>query len=125
MRRGPCLAEGLRGWGRLGGIARVLGVRLARYLALRLVRGLGLRLTRDLELLLDRGLELHRGLLRRLLRLRLLLSSPSNDRPRISRIRTDYFWALVMVRRRPMRPCGPTTKGRERAFQFLSASGGS
>ena len=24
-----------------------------------------------------------------------------------------------------MRPCGPTTKGRERAFQFLSASGGS
>jgi len=24
-----------------------------------------------------------------------------------------------------MRPCGPTTKGSERAFQFLSASGGS
>ena len=23
-----------------------------------------------------------------------------------------------------MRPCGPTTKGSERAFQFLSASGG-
>jgi len=30
-----------------------------------------------------------------------------------------------MVRRRPMRPLGPTTKGSERAFQFLSASGGS
>ena len=25
----------------------------------------------------------------------------------------------------PMRPLGPTTKGRERAFQFLSASGAS
>jgi hypothetical protein len=24
-----------------------------------------------------------------------------------------------------MRPCGPTTKGSERAFQFLPASGGS
>jgi type II secretory pathway pseudopilin PulG len=31
----------------------------------------------------------------------------------------------VMVRSFPMRPCGPTTKGSESAFQFLSASGGS
>ena len=31
----------------------------------------------------------------------------------------------VMVRSLPMRPLGPTTKGSERAFQFLSASGGS
>jgi hypothetical protein len=31
----------------------------------------------------------------------------------------------VMVRSLPMRPLGPTTKGSERAFQFLSASTGS
>ena len=124
MRRGLCLVAGLRGWGRLRGTARGLGGRrLRRDLGLLRERGPGRRLTRDLGLLLDQGLELHRGLLRRRLRLRLL--SSRSDGPRISRIRTDYFWGLGMVRRRPMRPWGPTTKGRERAFQFLSASGGS
>ena len=50
---------------------------------------------------------------------------------KLRRVRRNPFfyfeWARVwlMVRRRPMRPCGPTTKGSERAFQFLSASGGS
>jgi hypothetical protein len=97
MRRGVCGGGGLGVGGPRGGVARGMGgLRLHLGQAVpgmghRLGRGLELLLVRDLDLLLDRGLEVRLGVLRLLLRRR-LLSSRSRDRPRISRIRTDYIF---------------------------------
>src|SRR3982751_1363265 len=83
MPRVLCLAAGLLGWARLRGIARGLGILRGLGLGILPEVDWGIRLARDWELLLDlemlRDLGVRRGVLRRLVRVRLLsrLSSES------------------------------------------------
>ena len=88
------MAAGLRGWGRLRGIALGLEGRRRVRRDLGLLRHLEVRL--DLELV--RGLV--RGLLRRLLRLR-LLNSRSSDRPQIWRIGAVWGFKMFAKRKKP------------------------